>query len=139
LTGYLAMQIRISRPKPKRMRSERGGCGDASFHVRSEAHDHDSRWPENDSLGGRPRHLLSGGRDGRGGLERLGGSLLLGSGGDGGGRGLDLRRPGSLLSGRLGSSSLSLGGRDSRDGGGLLGLLLSLLGLLSLALALWRC
>jgi hypothetical protein len=76
---------------------------------------------------GRPRaHILSGSGHDRGGLEGLGGSLLLGSSRSGSG----LSHSG-LLDGGLDGSGLGLG--EGGDSGGLLDLLLSLL---SLALAL---
>jgi len=80
-----------------------------------------------------PRRFLSGGGDNRGGLEGLGGDLLLSSGRGGGGR-LNLDGRGNGLSGGLGGLGLGLGlgGRESGDSRGLL----NLLDLLGLALAL---
>lgn len=79
---------------------------------------------------GRPRaHILSGSGHDRGGLEGLGGSLLLGSSRSGSGLGHS-----GLLDGGLDGSGLGLG--EGGDSGGLLDLLLSLLSLLGLALAL---
>jgi hypothetical protein len=70
--------------------------------------------------------FLSGGGHNRGGVDGLGGSLLLLGSRRHDRSGLDLDGLGSLLSGRL--SGLGLGVREGRDSGGVLGLL-SLLGL----------
>ena len=97
--------------------------------VRSDAH---SRSCHVGVSRGGPHRSLGGGGDNRGGLEGLGGGLLLGSS-RGGGR-LNLDRRDGLLSGRLGSLGLGLrlGGGDGGDRRGLLGLL-RLLSLLALS------